>query len=68
MIILAVSRVRILIKIGEKLSCCITDVTGYIFTGCHGQEKESRVTFFKRCHGLKFACHEEKKTLIQARR
>ena len=64
MIILAVSRGRILIKLGVKLRCCVTGVTGYIFSTCHGQEKVSRVTFFERCHGLKFACHGKTKTLL----
>ena len=61
MIILAVSREGILLKLGAKLSYCVTGVTGYVFLACHGQEKVSRVTFFERCHGLKFVCHGEKK-------
>ena len=62
MLILAVSRGGILLKLGVKLTCCVTGVTGYVFSACHGQEKVSRVTFFERCHGLKIACHGEKNT------
>ena len=62
MLILAVSRGGILLKLGVKLTCCVTGVTGYVFSACYGQEKVSRVTFFERCHGLKIACHGKKKT------
>ena len=61
MIILAVSREGILLKLGAKLSYCVTGVTGYVFLACHGQEKGSRVIFFRTLSRVKIRVSRGKK-------